>query len=371
MKKSLLIFVLIIYLLTSCNTSSPDYKITVNLQCDNDNQYLFLFKEIGMKMDSALIKNGECVFSASLYEPQLCGITPSKNPSDGVFFILDYGKTNITGDIKNFSRSKISFENSKNNDLFDHFNKKNQIVSNQQYSYYQKKIEAEKINDTLIINRIQDSISVLSKHFRDFIIDFANTNKNHEGLAIAISENLIASKYDTKVLFDIYNSYPDKLKSSFYGTKLLNHLNEQNSPVLQVGDQILDFTLNDINGKSVSILDYRNKFVLIDFWASWCGPCRAENPNLLKVYEKYKSKGFEIIGISLDTDKDNWLKAIEKDNLSWVNLSDFKGWDNELVQHYKIRGIPRNMLIDKMGKIIDVDLRGADLINKLDQIFEK
>jgi peroxiredoxin len=372
MNRTLLSIILVLLSLISCNNNSDsDYKITINLESDSDNKYLYLISEIGMKMDSALIQNGECVFSNSLTEPQLCAVTPSKNPSDGMVFILDYGQTNIQGSIENFSQSKISFENSKNNDLFNHFNKQNKMVSNQQYSYYLKKIDAEKIGDTLTLKRFQDSTSVLAKHFKDFVVDFAATNKNHVGLVIAISENLIISRYDTTVLFDIYNSYPDNLKSSFYGTKHLNHLNAINSPSLQVGDQIIDFTLNDINGKSVSIIDYRNKFVLIELWASWCAPCRAENPNLLKAYEEYNSKGFEIIGVSLDTDKDSWLKAIEKDNLNWTNLSDLKGWENELVQHYKINGVPRNILIDKTGKIIAIELRGADLQNKLKQIFEK
>jgi len=372
MNRKLLSIILILFSIASCNNNNDsDFTITINLESDSDNKYLYLISEIGMKMDSAIIQNGECVFSNSLTEPQLSAITPSKNPSDGMFFILDYGQTNITGSIENFSHSKISFENSKNNDLFNHFNKKNQMVSNQQYSYYLKNIEAEKINDTLTIKRIQDSISVLSEHFREFVIDFANTNKNHEGLMIAISENMIASKYDPTVLLDIYQSYPDNLKSSFYGTKLLSHLNEIDSPTLQIGDQIIDFTFNDINGKPVSIIDYRNKYVLIELWASWCAPCRTENPNLLKAYEEYNSKGFEIIGISLDTDKDSWLKAIEKDNLNWTNLSDLKGWENRIIQHYKIKGVPKNILIDRTGKIIAFDLRGVDLQNKLKQIFEK
>jgi peroxiredoxin len=324
-----------------------------------------------MEIDSAPVENEKCVLSGSLSEIQLCALSPSKIPSDGLFFILDYGETSVSGSIEHFSQSEISFENSKNNDLFRQFNGKNQRVSNQQYSYYLGKKEAQKTNDTLALERIQDSISALSAQFKEFIIDFANKNKNHEGLAIAIAENLVASKYDPVVLFTIYNSYPDRLKRSFYGKKLLDHLNKLNAPAMQPGDQLTDFTLNDTDGKPVSISDYRGKFVLIDFWASWCAPCREENPNLLKAYEKYSSRGFEIIGISLDADKGSWLKAIEKDKLSWVNLSDLKGWESEPAQQYNIKSIPANALIDTSGKIIAVNLRGAELQDKLEQIFEK
>lgn len=370
MTRTVLSIILVLLTLVSCNNNiDSDYTITINLESDSDNKYLYLFSQIGMKMDSALIQNGECVFSNSLTEPQRCAVTSSKNPSDGMIFILDYGQTNIQGSIENFSQSKISFENNKNNDLLNHFTKQNDMVSNQLEQLYLKRLDAEKIGDTLSLKQIQDSTEVILKHFKNFVIDFANTNKNYEGLAIAVATNLIPSKYTTTVLFDIYNLYPDNLKSSFYGTELLNHLNEMNSPSLQVGDQIIDFTLNDINGKAVSIIDYRDKFVLIEFWASWCKGCRAENPNLKIAYDKYRSKGFEIIGVSLDTDKQAWERAIEKDKLSWVNLSDLKGWKTSLATHYKIRGIPRNMLLDKNGKIIAIQLRGADLQNKLEEIF--
>jgi peroxiredoxin len=126
-----------------------------------------------------------------------------------------------------------------------------------------------------------------------------------------------------------------------------------------------DFTQNNPEGEEVSLSDFRGKVVLIDFWASWCGPCRRENPNVVKLYEKYKDQGFEIIGVSLDRKKDRWLQAIEADGLAWPHVSDLKGWQNEVAQLYGVGSIPHTVLLDREGKIIAQKLRGPALESKL------
>ena len=130
---------------------------------------------------------------------------------------------------------------------------------------------------------------------------------------------------------------------------------------LVVGADAYDFEQNDVNGKPVKLSDFKGKYVLIDFWASWCKPCRQENPNVVKAYQAYKDKNFEILGVSLDSDKNNWLKAIKDDGLTWTNVSDLKGWKNEVGELYAIKAVPTNYLISPEGKIIAKDLRGADL----------
>jgi peroxiredoxin len=137
-----------------------------------------------------------------------------------------------------------------------------------------------------------------------------------------------------------------------------------------VGSMAIDFTQKDVNGKPVSLSSFKGKYVLLDFWASWCGPCRQENPNVVRVYNRYKAKNFTVLGISLDQEKSRWLEAIKADGLAWTQLSDLKYWNNSVAQMYKIQSIPANMLIDPTGRIVGKNLRGAELEEMLKSIFK-
>ena len=140
----------------------------------------------------------------------------------------------------------------------------------------------------------------------------------------------------------------------------------------QIGKVAPDFTQQTPDNRTLSVSGFKGKYLLIDFWASWCGPCRAENPNLVAAYQRYHDKGFEILGVSLDnaSQKDAWVQAIQKDSLTWPQVSDLKGWDNEAARLYGIRGIPANFLLDPSGRIIARHLRGAQLTEKLEELFK-
>jgi len=144
----------------------------------------------------------------------------------------------------------------------------------------------------------------------------------------------------------------------------------QTSGVGKIGTLLPEFTQNDVNGKPLNLSSLRGKYVLVDFWASWCGPCRAENPNVVKTYNAYKNKKFTVLGVSLDQDKARWLEAIKKDGLAWAHVSDLKYWNNEVAVKFGIQSIPASFLIDPQGVIIGRDLRGDDLVKALKAVIK-
>lgn len=169
----------------------------------------------------------------------------------------------------------------------------------------------------------------------------------------------------------LYNSLSDEIKQSEGGKEWAERLPKLKAVAL--GATAPEFAEADTSGKVVSLSSFRGKYVLIDFWASWCGPCRHENPNVVKAFNKYKSKNFTIVGVSLDraNGKAKWLAAIHKDGLAWTQLSDLQFWKSKVAGMYAVRAIPQNFLIDPDGKIIGKNLRGDDLEEKLAKLFGK
>ncbi|NQV52256.1 MAG: AhpC/TSA family protein [Flavobacteriales bacterium] len=165
----------------------------------------------------------------------------------------------------------------------------------------------------------------------------------------------------------VIDALKGKMESNEFYKSLSDQVNAQRK--LAVGSPAPDISLPQPDGQTLSLAELQGKYVLIDFWASWCGPCRKENPNVVRVYNKYHDKGFEILGVSLDKDRNSWVKAIQQDGLVWKHISDLKYWNSVVVPEYQVKGIPLTYLVDPDGNIVGKNLRGASLEDKLAEIF--
>jgi len=250
-----------------------------------------------------------------------------------------------------------------------------------------KNFEAEKrsvIADSLRRSNAPDSAQQAATTMGDLAIQdlntylrqFINSSPNPTVAAVALTLGSHSfSKGDFEMtLADLLKKYPNnhvigELKQG-YDREAAQLAQQQGQETDWIGKQVPDFSLPDADGHSISLASYRGKYVLVDFWASWCGPCRAENPNVVKVHNEFKDKkNFAILGVSLDKDKNAWQKAIQDDGLDWRQVSDLKFWNSKAVSTFQFEGIPFNLLIDPQGKVIASALRGPELESKLKEVL--
>ena len=243
-----------------------------------------------------------------------------------------------------------------------------------------------KLLDSLKLYSASDSVVIAATNQKNKSMTAVNgfvkqflAKENHPlvaGFAAGIASNTFTpEEYDIE-LAKLVKKYPSdsnisSLKQQFDQQKAQSAQAEKTRQSGSwVGKKVPDMSMPDVNGKQVAISSFRGKFVLIDFWASWCGPCREENPNVVKAYNQFKDKNFTILGVSLDKDKPNWVKAIKEDNLAWTHISDLAFWSSKSVEIFKFEGIPFNILVDPDGTVIAESLRGFDLTKKLSEVLK-
>jgi peroxiredoxin len=219
----------------------------------------------------------------------------------------------------------------------------------------------------LLYDQLAKIEAIPEARMKEYNLDFVKSHGT-SFVAPAVLWNELAWAMDAPEMEPLVNGFDTSIQNSGYITLLKQRI--ETLKKVSVGSPAPDFTMNDSLGHPRKLSSFYGKVLLVDFWASWCGPCRRENPNIVAAYRQYSRKGFDIVGISLDKNRDRWMKAISDDKLGWHHLSDLRGWNNAAAGLYGIRSIPSNLLLDKNGMIIGKNLMGDDLTNKLSELIK-
>lgn len=348
-------------------TDDTTFLLTGNVKgLDSGWVYLYHPEKDQQIPDSAKVVNGSFEFKGNAAQPEfvLLGYDQNGQKRFPLGFFLEGGKIALKGAVDSLHNADIT--GSAAQEDLKKFNALRKPLEEKQKQLYEAYQVAAMSGDRQKAGDIQKQYELLEEEGKAVVAKFVKENPASYVSAFQLAQNFA---YDVvpDQLEPLYNVLTDNIKASHFGKAVKESLDAAKTTA--VGSMAPDFTLNDINGKPVSLAAYKGKYTLVDFWASWCGPCRQENPTVVKAYNAYKSKGFDILGVSLDEKKDKWEQAVKQDKLTWTHVSDLKGWESDVAALYGIKAIPMNYLLDRDGKIIARSLRGEDLIKKLSEIL--
>lgn len=365
MKK--IIYVTLIALMAgACSSSGPGYVVKGDIEGSDSLTFYLQKRDAGktVNIDSAVSRKGSFTMKGGEIEyPQLvqlvAGDTRKKTP-----FYLENSKIKIEGTLDSLFDAEIT--GSKTHDEYNAFVKSNSPMTDEYTKLYSDYQAARQANDTAKVAEIEKRADELQKQMIENQKNFVKNNPSSyvsPSLLSGLAYEMEASELESIISnFDTAIANLPQIRALSERARVMK--------AVSIGQKAPDFTLNDVNGNPVSLSSKLGpKLLLLDFWAAWCVPCRQENPNVVNVYKEFNKKGFDVFGVSLDQTKEDWLKAIEDDKLTWTHVSDLQFWNNAAAKLYAVQGIPANFLLDETGTIIGRNLRGQDLYNKVKEVL--
>jgi peroxiredoxin len=379
MKKIFVISIASIFL--SCNNTGQYGQFTVNGDLSGAPDQKIYLEEISFNqqapkiLDTTQMNHGSFIVKGKAPEEGLFRLRFEKSP--GYIFINDEPSIQFKADVNDSTLQSARF-NTPANVSFTKFIVIIDSLHTVLIGEDRKVQELKQQNSDSLTAIAENEFTITDNWYKNFLVKYVDTAKSPIVAIFALS-------YTQEVGIETVKNLITRLTTKFpkntaiaevakqfreYTTAKSQPQQQTQSNQISAGQVAPDFTLPDVDGKSFTMSSLRGKYVLVDFWASWCGPCREENPNVVAAYKEFKDKNFTILGVSLDKEKKDWVEAIKNDGLGWKQVSDLKFWNSEAAALYGVEAIPFNVLIDPQGKIIATSLRGDDLKNKLNALLK-
>lgn len=370
--KKIVVLLITASLFVACNKlEDNEFVISGTADGISDGKLAILetLDESGMGLkptDTAIIKNGKFEFKGTTAEPELRFIQLD-SVQGKIAFILENGEISIKAFKDSINKSVIG--GTFNNEQFAIYNKEQNVIQKKIADYRtDNKVKMEtamQTNDTVTVNSLRDGFLKLNDEFKDYNVKFAENNPKAFISVLMIQNMLMQPDSDFEKLEKTFNNLDKSVKETKPGKNVGEIISNRSSA--EVGKMAPDFSAPNPEGKMVSLKESLGKVTIIDFWASWCGPCRKENPNVVALYNELHEKGLNIIGVSLDKEGDaqKWQDAIAADKLTWPQVSNLKYWNDPVAKKYNVQSIPATFILDATGKIVARDLRGEELKAKV------